>query len=31
MWQPSEEAGRLIRDENAKWLKVVRDGNIKPE
>jgi tripartite-type tricarboxylate transporter receptor subunit TctC len=31
MWQPSEEAGRLIRDENAKWLKVIRDGNIKPE
>jgi tripartite-type tricarboxylate transporter receptor subunit TctC len=31
MWQPPEEAGRLIREENAKWNKVIRDGNIKPE
>jgi tripartite-type tricarboxylate transporter receptor subunit TctC len=31
MWQPPEEAGRLIRDENAKWIKVIREGNIKPE
>jgi tripartite-type tricarboxylate transporter receptor subunit TctC len=31
MWQLPQEAGRLIREENAKWTKVIKDGNIKPE
>ncbi len=31
MWQSPEEAGRLIREENAKWTKVIKDGGIKPE
>ena len=30
-WQPPEEAAKLIREENAKWTKVIRDANIKPE
>jgi len=31
MWQTPDEAGRLIREENAKWTRVIREGNIKPE
>ena len=31
MWQTPDEAARLIRDENAKWAKVIKDGDIKPE
>jgi tripartite-type tricarboxylate transporter receptor subunit TctC len=31
MWQTPEEAARLIREENAKWTRVIREGNIKPE
>ena len=30
-WQPPEEAAKLIREENAKWTKVIREGNIRPE
>jgi tripartite-type tricarboxylate transporter receptor subunit TctC len=30
-WQTPEQAGKLVADELAKWTKVIREANIKPD
>jgi tripartite-type tricarboxylate transporter receptor subunit TctC len=30
-WQTPEQAGKLVADELAKWTRVIRDANIKPD